>query len=342
MKRMDKPGHRGGFRLIVGGSVGLAVAAFVVSCGGGGSSTPDSVTGMAATIDMAGVTSAADELSAFVPLCNPAAPAGAPQVRPTGLSNKVMVALDLRRQGTVLAATQRRALALTSVKPADELGSCGGRLSYPSYSHTNGVTTATLEFAEYCELDPDTGERQIVDGSIAFVNTATPTPSGPITTGLVADSPKGVSVRIIDGAGTVLSSQTASFTDFAMTVGVPGGEPTAAQPDTYRVRELALTNNADRKTYRQTNWVVSRYVTASGDEMATVTGRGYRSNGDYYDIATPTPLAMDADGNALGGAMSFTGANGSEAVMTLVPGPVLQATMTVNGEPIASLPACAN
>jgi hypothetical protein len=339
MKRIDKMSRKGGFRLIVGGAVGIAVAAFMASCGGS-DSTPDPGSGGPATIDMAGVTSVVGDLSAFLPLCNPASAADAPEVSPTGLSGKLVTALELRRQGKVLAATQRRAMALTSVPPADQLGSCGGRYGYPSYSHTNGVTTATLSFDNYCELDPATGERQVVNGSIAFVNTATPTASGPITTGLVADSPAGVSVQVTDGAGKVLSSQKMSFSGFAMTVGVPGGDPTATNPDTYKVTELTLTNNTTGKTYRQTNWVVTDYMTAGGGERSTIAGRGYRSNGDYYDITTPTPMEFDFDGNTLGGVMSFAGASGNVALMTLVPGSELQATMTVNGQPITSLPAC--
>jgi hypothetical protein len=340
MKRIDKMSRRGGFRLIVGGAVGIAVAAFMASCGGGGSSTPDPGTGGQATIDMAGITSVTSDISAFLPLCNPAAAAGAAVVGPTAFAGKVMAALDLRRQGKAVAGTQRRRLEFTSMKPADELGSCGGRMGYPSYSHASGVTTATLEFSDYCQLDPDTGERTLVDGSIAFVNTATPTATGPITTGLVADSPAGVTLQVRDQDGTMLSTQTMSFSGYRMTVGVPGGEPTAAAPDRYQMGELKITNNANGKTYRQTNWTVTDYMTASGGEETTVSGRGYRSNGESYDITTSTPLAMDAAGNVLGGTMSFTGAGGSTAVMTFVPGPVLQATMTVNGQSIASLPAC--
>jgi hypothetical protein len=38
--------------------------------------------------------------------------------------------------------------------------------------------------------------------------------------------------------------------------------------------------------------------------------------------------------------VTFTGANGSTAVATLLPGDLFQATMTVNGTPLAGMPAC--
>lgn len=71
-----------------------------------------------------------------------------------------------------------------------------------------------------------------------------------------------------------------------------------------------------------------------------MSGRGYRSNGDYFDVSTTTPMVSDSHGNTVSGAFAFTGANGSTAVATFVPGKVSQATMTVNGTSVTGLPAC--
>jgi hypothetical protein len=57
-------------------------------------------------------------------------------------------------------------------------------------------------------------------------------------------------------------------------------------------------------------------------------------------MTTKTPVLSDASGNTVAGAVVFTGANGSSAEATLVPGKVMQATMTVNGTSVTGLPAC--
>ena len=74
-----------------------------------------------------------------------------------------------------------------------------------------------------------------------------------------------------------------------------------------------------------------------------MSGRGHRSNGESFEIATPTRIETDSTGAYTAGALTFSGANGSQAVVTLVPGVTMQATLTVNGTPYTEgLPACAN
>ena len=51
-------------------------------------------------------------------------------------------------------------------------------------------------------------------------------------------------------------------------------------------------------------------------------------------------LTMSATASATGGELTMSGANGAKAVMTMVPGSTLQATMTVNGTAVTSVPAC--
>ena len=57
------------------------------------------------------------------------------------------------------------------------------------------------------------------------------------------------------------------------------------------------------------------------------------------------PISLAAVGvipnlHKLSGVITFTGANGTTAVATLVPGPTPQATLTVNGVPVTAVPAC--
>jgi hypothetical protein len=336
MNGIRKSTRFGPYGLVGGGAVALAAAMVAASCGGGGGE-PALV---AATIDSASMSTALGDISAFLPICNPAgsseraSPLAATRLNP-------IARLQLLRQGRVVVEPRQRALALTSTKPADVLGSCGGRYGYTDYAHVSGVTTGTLTFTDYCTSDTVSGERTTTSGSVSFVNTATPTATGPITTKLEASSAGGVTAIVRDATGKVLSSQRVGFNGFVMNVGNPGGTPTAAAPNRMDLGELTITNDTTGKTYRQTGWTVTEYTTASGGEQMTMTGRGYRSSGAYYDVSTSTPVVFDSAGNTVSGALTFTGDGGSSAVATLVPGATLQATMTVNGTPLPSLPACA-
>lgn len=326
-------------RLAAAGGGALAVAFALSSCGGGGGGGGTPVAS-AATIDSASLAGKLGDIDAFLPLCNPAL--GTIRERPMAAGGYNLVArLQLLRSGMVQPDPRRRALALTATKPADVLGSCGGRYGYTDYSHASGVTRGTLTFTDFCTNDTVSGERTVVNGAVAFVETATPTATGPVTNRLEADSPAGVRAVVRSTANAVLSDVTTGFSGFVMTVGNPGGNSSAAAPDRLQLAEIKVTQNTTGKTYRQTGWTITDFVTPSGGEQTSLSGRGYRSNGDYYDISTPTPLLFDASGNTLGGSLSFAGANGTQAVATLVPGATLQASLTVNGVPMPALPACA-
>jgi hypothetical protein len=318
-----------------GGLAALAAAALVASCGGGGGSEPVS---QAATIDTASASTAAANMALLVNICQQ--PAGSLSVAHSPLIGRALAGLDrhrLVRQGALPTA---RAQALSSTRPADTLGSCGGRYGYPSYSHTSGITTATLQFTDYCTLDSDTGHRQVMNGSVSFVNTATPTATGPITSKWEGDS-TGVNVKAQKTDGTVVSSQTLGFSKVQYLVGVPGGSPTADKPDVLVASEFKLVDEVGKKTYLQSDYRLTTFDTASGGSQMSFSGRGHRSSGDYFDVTTSTPITMNSSGDYTGGAVSFTGAGGSTAVVTVVPGGTLQATLVVNGTPVTAVPACA-
>lgn len=324
------------FGVVGGGLAVVAAAALVASCGGGGGGGGDP--GVLATIDNASVTKAATDFAGFMPLCQGTASPSSLRGRTSPAMARALALLAKHQQLRAGAAPTMKALAYTSTVPAPVNGTCGGRMSYPTYSHTNGVTTAVLEFSNFC-MGSAGQEQDIINGNLSFVNTATPTPTGPITSKWEG-STTGLTSVAKNAAGTTLSSQTVSFDKLAYTVGVPGGVPTSAQPDTVSAAELTLKNNLTGKTYRQTNYAMTMFATPTGGEQMSLSGRGYRSDGSYFDISTTTPLVMDANGAYVGGALTFSGAGGNTAVATLVPGNTLQATLTVNGTPLAGLPAC--
>ena len=316
------------------GLVGATV--LVASCGGGSDGdgsggTPTGAT--AAQIDAASVQKMLPDISRVVPICTASA------VTAKGLAKSLPASGWMAKLLAVRAgAMGPTAKALTGTPPADLFGSCGGKVTYLNYSHLTGVTRGTLAFQEYCTKDA-TGATTVVNGAIPFVNTATPTDAGPIFQKLEASSQGDLTTVQKDANGAALSTEKARFNNLVYTAGVPGGVPTAATPDTLTLGSVVLTNK-DGKTYQQANYAVTQFVTATGGEQMSVTGTGYRSDGSSYTITSTEPLTLDSSGNWLAGKLTFTGANGANAVAVVVPGAELQATMTVNGEAVTSGVAC--
>lgn len=293
-----------------------------------------------ATIDAAGVATGLEEVGAFVEICRPASgqsvAAGPPRMeRPPALLNRL---LEIRRAGSALGVG-RMGLDLAT-QPADQLGDCGGRATYVSYEHSNGTTAAVYEYQDYCLTDSETGNRTTLDGRISYVETGTPGNYGPIISKLEAESPNGVRETTRTSGGQLVSSREITFEDFEQTYGVPGGDPTPSSPDRLTFSDFTSSDLQDGKTYRQSDFSATDYFTPSGGEQTTFSGRGYRSNGNYYTYSTPSPISTDSDGIFTGGVIAFSGADNSSAVVTVVPGSVLQGTLTVNGEPVTDVPVC--
>lgn len=314
----------------------LIVAVFGLGCGGG-SNGPS---GDQATIDQSSVATAVDIVSSVVPICQAGGAAGAAAPQEPGDASVAWLArlVDLRRAGELRATLSVQGLG--STQPPDEFGDCGGRMTYSDYNHASGVTSGTLVYDNFCSINDDTGDRVTANGRIPFVNTGTPSASGPITTRIEADSPDGVTFVTRSSTGTQLGSQNVRFTDYLYRPGVPDGTPTASNPDRLTLADARITNLETGKVYRQSNYTLTTFETASGGEQVTVSGRGYRSSGDWFQVSTATPLTSNASGDILGGAFTFTGDANSTATVTLVPGSILQGTVRINDAPMTGLPAC--
>lgn len=288
--------------------------------------------------DAVTVASAGSEVAAFMNVCSPAKSGAASALRPSRpLWTERVLALA---RSSAMTRASRRALGYTATQPADKLGECGGRMSYQGYSHVGGVTSATRTFTDYCSQDSDTGERQVINGSMSFVNTGIPTEDGPVTSRLVADSPQGLRYVTRSAGGAVLTDQTFAFRNYVYTPGVPGGDATASHPDRLQADEIVSTNNLTGKAYRQTSYAMTSFELGDGGEQITISGRGYRSNGQYFETSTPTPLRTDSKGDFVSGVFSFGGANGSTTLATVVPGSELQTTLSIDGQPVSGMPAC--
>jgi hypothetical protein len=311
-----------------------ASTALFATCSGGGTDG----SGTETTIDVAAVQTGLEETGAFAAVCH-AAPNPGSAVRANLKTETLSKVVKHIREASLRTGPIYRHLG--STPPPDEFGDCGGRITFSNYSHSNGVTTATLVFDSFCSISDDVGGNHItLDGDVSFVDTGTPSAFGPITTKIEADSPNGVTTDTETPGGTPLASSKLSFNDFLLQVGVPGGEPTSSNPDRVSIDELRFSNLVSGKSYRQTDYSLTEYLTPSGSQVVNFTGRGYRSNGDFYDIRTTSPLTLDANGDFASGQVTFSGSGSSEAVFTIFPGSVLQLTLTVNGTPVTTVPAC--
>lgn len=334
----------------------IASAALVVmglswlaaSCGGGGGGDDKQPAPANPTqITEAAVKTAAADAASFVALCNPGStPAGnatSDPVARAGTSALVSRALGLAQMQRERRLMQGRMQAMAAGDPLVENGDCGGKYEMTEDSSGGDTSTGSLVFTNYCELNTDTGLQEVVDGSVTLSVTRVPVGSSKVTSRIGAESPNGLRTQVRTvGGGEVKSDEMVSFTGLAYQVGVPGGSPTSESPDRFTVQEMLRSNNRTGKTYRQENWSISSYDTPSGGSSVALSGRGYRSNGESFEIATPTRIETTSTGAYVGGTLTFSGANNSQAVVTLVPGSTMQATLTVNGTPYTEgLPACA-
>lgn len=311
---------------------------FAVSC----DSTPTETegTGDQAMITEAGVSTGITEVSAFVEICQPAPGQMSQANASSDPSAPKLLArlLELHRARPVRAALGPPPPARQA--PPDKMGDCGGRATYVSYDHASGTTTATYEYQDYCSTDYETGNRTTLDGRFSFVETGTPGDFGPIISKVEAESPSGISETTRTASGQTLGSRVIKFSGVQQTMGVPGGTPTPSSPDRFTVDEFSSFNQQTGKTYRQTGFTMTQYYDGSGGERATFNGRGYRSNGDYYTYSTTSPVTSDSYGDYTGGAISFSGGEGTGSVLTIMPGSVLQGTLTVNGVAVTDVPIC--
>ncbi len=316
-------------------AAGLAVSITLAQSCSDPASSGDS--GGKATIDEVGVATGIAEMSTIFAVCQTTGSQAAAVSSPAGDEVPSLLARLLEMRALVGAG---RTSSFSSNDPADNLGECGGRATYSSYDHNSGTTTATYEYQNYCFIDSETGNETTLNGSLAFKETGTPGDYGPIISKLEADSPGGVTETTRSSGGQVLSSRMIGFEDYEQTMGVPGGAPTSSNPDRIKATEFSFDNQTSGKGYRYTKFSSSNSNTASGGEQTTVSGRGFRSNGEYYDFSTTSPITSDFYGDYTGGTITFTGADNSTAVLSVVPGSVPQGTLTLNGEPVAGVPVC--
>ncbi len=316
---------------------------FFAGCGGGGGSDDDDSNGtasQAAVIDEASVTEEMEFIEESVPGCQMveateiAAGIMGSQLPPD--SSGALVGLF----ATLAAARNRTVDYLTSINiaPMEIQGGCGGTMTISS-SHSNGTTTFTLVFKDFCSSD-DTMNPPVetkINGKLIAKQIGTPSAAGPIISKYTAETDGKLTVE----AGAEKVSLT--LDNFIYTLGSPGvtpGAPTLTSPDQVAMDQLTINFETQKRVMTLTDLRATSYE--DGDNKVAEMSSGRFSLGDkgYVDVKTSQPLVMNSDRDMVSGAVDFTGANGN--VVTVIVGEETgKFILEINGEPMDMCMDCA-
>ena len=308
---------------------------FFTGCGGGGSDDDDNngTATQAAVIDEASVTEEMEFMEESIPGCR--------MVEATEIAAGIMGSpLPPDSSGalvglfaTLTAARNRTLDYLTaiSIAPMEIEGSCGGTMTISS-SHSNGTTTFTLVFTDFCSSD-DTANPPVemtINGKLIAKQIGTPSGAGPIISQYTAETDGKLTVEV--GAETV----SLTLENFIYTLGSPGvtpGAPTLTNPDQVAMDQLTINFETQKRVMTLTDLRAASYE--EGDNKVAELSSGRFSLGDkgYVDVKTSQPLVMDSNGDMVSGAVDFAGANGN--VVTVIIGEETgKFTLEINGEPM--------
>lgn len=330
----------------VAGGVTVSMAAIAVlfaACGGdggGGSSSAESLysgsTSMA-SMTVAGVNDTIDDITASGVDTYGCTSSIVPtkSVSLFNLSSEGARALETPLKAmlmvTGLAGGKSMAM-LDSTPPTADDGECGGHLTYPTWSHSNGNTSIKIVFDEYCNIN-DAGNREIITGSLTAYDDGTPSSSGPITTKFTADIP-GITITEKNASGTVVLSQSQvalSGLEFVPTVSAVDDESLGG----YKVGAMVIKDLSNNLAYMVKDVTMTTAASGAATQLS-FNGTACKSTAGCSTINTDTPVVMDDDGFQ-SGVISFTGASNQKTLLTVVPGIGQNFTVTVNGSTLTQL-----
>lgn len=312
-----------------------SVAALISACGGSSSkSAVSSDTGLysgkttQANIGVQSVKNTLSTVQEVFPSCSATGLAKAA----TGKSALSIIKIAQRSLKPALQKRVNKSVPLIStIAPSAKAGDCGGTLSYPTYSHSSGTTTMSVKWDNYCTTDIS-GNKTTYNGTLSAVDAGTPGATGPVTTKLTAAIP-GLTIIETSSAGTVITSEKIYMTGFEYVPESGASVDLTNLPGSTKLTSLEIADVLKNKEYKLENVAVTTSKVGS-DTQLSMTGRIYRGTSGYSDIATDTPLLMDSTQNLKSGKISFTGAGGHKATLTVVPGTGQIFTVDVDSTPI--------
>jgi hypothetical protein len=200
----------------------------------------------------------------------------------------------------------------------DEIaGDCGGTLSIDS-EHKSGNTTYLVVFNNFCFYDEEavTPQEVIINGKLKGVEEGTPSDSGPIISGMRANTEGKLTIQTGDETISI------SLDDLRVKHGNPStwepDPPTAANPDRLTIKQVSIDMKNQGLSHTLKN--IEAEIHESGDnQIMEIFSGTYNTGKDYVDVYTTTPLVIDEGGNMTGGTIAVEG-DGDIVTISRAPG----------------------
>lgn len=310
-----------------------SLAALLSACGSGGNGTAPLYNGKTtqANIGVQSVKITLAGVQEVIPSCT--ATGLAKQVAGRQ-SESVRAILKITRRALQPALSIRLAKSVSLISTTAPLGlngDCGGTLSYPAYSHSGGTTTMLLKWDDYCTTDIS-GNKTTYDGTLSVVDKGTPGTAGPVTTKLTAGVPA-LAIVERNSVGTVISSVKIALTGFEYLPDSGASADPSNLPGSTTLKSLEVKDVLNNRVYKLAD-VAATTVKSASDTQLSMTGRIYQGTTGYTELATDNPILIDPTGNLKSGTISFTGAEGHKALLTVVPGVGQNFSVAVDADPI--------
>lgn len=323
------------------------VAALFAACSGDGGSSDGGLgvyTGKTtpAAISESSVKEDLNNIKDFFPSCTatfaPETPAKVAEMIVGDQLKSVLPVVKIA-QSMVLKASAKTTVKsvslLPTIQPKNQIGDCGGSMSYPTYSHLSGTTTVTVKYDNYCTVDSITGNKKTMNGTINAVDAGTPGTSGPVTNKVTANTPS-ITVEEKTSAGALVSSTTIAMSGFEY-IPKPGTSANISDPlGTTKVTALEVKTIDGTKKETQLKLVGLNAITdkSGTDSTLAISGTACRGTSGCSDFTTATtPFVLGSGKNLKSGQITFTGANKSTNTLTAVPGSIGQKfSVSVNGK----------
>ncbi|MEI8354853.1 MAG: hypothetical protein WCG31_01945 [Deltaproteobacteria bacterium] len=332
------------FRMTTVASVCLA-GALLSACGGDSSSTGSGLysgkTTQAAVSDVSVIALLAG-ITDILPSCNSTVGDLTSTASAVKTVRQVLSAITQKTVGKSVASPDKSIIPPSP--PSPQTGTCGGTLTFPTYSHSSGTTTISIKWDNYC-ITNTRGNQVTYNGTLNAVDAGTPGAFGPVTTKLSANIPRLSIVEKtppVPGPVVVVSNKTIALSGFVY-VPTPGEIATTSPlylPGTTTITSFEAKDYKGDKQYKLGNMNIVTTMLIGGDIQITMTGRVYEGSTGYTVMTTVTPLLMDDSQNFISGEMLFTGSASTYATCTALNEPGQDFTVSVNGTPLSGQMSC--
>lgn len=257
--------------------------------------------------------------------------------------NKAKQTQKLTARLIELARTVQAAPAGTTQLSGD-CPTAPGTLTFTNFSGqgaSGGTVSGTISFHDYCSVDQTTSNKTTINGDVPFAISKV-TSGGTVSISRVTANAPLLTIVKKSPAGQSLESTSLGIAGFSYT---PGNPATSTNPTVIAFTELSVqsTAGAQSRSLMLRDVSVQQAPTTGGGSTISASGRLYRGESGYTDFSTPTPLSFNSsNAPATGGQVVFTGANNTNATLTVTSAAPVAMSVSVNGTPLSSQLSCSS